>query len=271
VTLTASTARAGLIKAEGAIRAAPKTPTRRLVTYYLSEHYGSAACSVGPFNANIYAVPLVAAPAAVIGVTAAVWFLIAKFFGLQELPAGQFAGGFVFGLGVFLLLSACHQAPVAPVVAARWRSSLLLAVQCGAAFWFLGASVFGGAAGWLLAATGGMTALLADRRTAVDKTVRDVYRWMLAVTLLGALGEVLIAWVISGHLAIALGVAAAVLVAALAPVGNFPRWSAHLVAPLPAISLQRPQPKISLPFVGTRQRRSPSVPSWRPTTFRARW
>jgi hypothetical protein len=167
-----------------------------------------------------------------------VWFLIAKLFGLQELPAGQFTGGFVFGLGVFLLLSACHQAPVAPVVAARWRSSLLLAVQCAAAFWFVGASVFGAAAGWLLAATGGTTAFLADRRTAVDKTVRDVYRWMLVVVLLGALGEVLIAWVISGHLTIALGVAAAVLVAALAPVGNFPRWSAQLVAPLPAISLQ---------------------------------
>ena len=193
---------------------------------------------MGPFDANIYAVPLVAAPAAVIGVTAAVWFLIAKFFNLNELPAGQFVGGFVFGLGVFLLLSACHQAPVAPVVAARWRNSLLLGVQCAAAFWFVGASVFGSAAGWLLAATGGLTALLADRRTAVDKTIGDVYRWMLALVLLGGFGEVLIAWVISGHLAIALGVAAAVVVAAVAPVGNFPRWSAHLVAPLPAISLQ---------------------------------
>ncbi|GIH06850.1 hypothetical protein Rhe02_49170 [Rhizocola hellebori] len=166
------------------------------------------------------------------------WFLIAKLFTLNELPAGQFASGFVFGAGVFLLLAACHQAPVAPVVAARWRRSLLLGVQCAAAFWFVGASVFGSTAGWLMAATGGLTALLADRRTAVDKTVGDVYRWMLAVVLLAALGEVLIAWVISGHLAIAVGVAAAVLVCAVAPVGNFPRWCVQLAAPLPAVSLR---------------------------------
>ncbi len=181
--------------------------------------------------------PLVAAPAAVIGVTAALWILIAKVFRLNELPAGQFVSGFVFGLGVFLLLAACHQAPVAPVAAARWRRSLGNGVVCAAAFWLLGTSVFGSSAGWLMAAAGGMTALLADRRTAVDKTIGDVYRWMLAVVLLGALGEVLIAWVISGHLAIALGVAAAVLVAAAAPVGNFPKWSAHLFAPLPAFPL----------------------------------
>ncbi len=192
---------------------------------------------MGPFDATINAVPLVAAPAAVIGVTAAVWFLVTNVFHLNELPAGLFAGGFVFGLGVFLLLAAAHQAPVATVMAPRWRHSLSIAVVCEAAFWFLGASVFGPAAGWLMAAAGGMTALLADRRTTVDKTIRDVYRWMLAVVLLGAAGEVLIAWVIGGHLTIALGVAAAVLVAALAPVGNFPHWSAQLVAPLPALSL----------------------------------
>ncbi|HCT78668.1 MAG TPA: hypothetical protein DGG94_15210 [Micromonosporaceae bacterium] len=182
--------------------------------------------------------PVVAAPIAVIGVAAAIWYVATLFFGVTTSPLGQFSSGFVFGLGVFLLLSALHSAPIAQVFGPRWGRSLSLGTIAAAAFWFLGASAFGPAAAWLMAGAGGMTAVLADRRTVVDKTIRDLYRFLLALVLLGALGELIIAWLVDEQPLVGIGTAVALLVASITPIGDFPKWTSRLFAPIPAIPLR---------------------------------
>lgn len=119
----------------------------------------------------------VAAPAAVIGV-------IGVLMVLSDAEASYLSGIF-FGLGAAVLLLSTGKQPVKRVSPPSWLRTILIGLYCGASLYLIG-WVSVGVDGFAAALVGGAACAVADRRTLLSHTPRNVYRVMLVLFVLAA-------------------------------------------------------------------------------------
>ncbi|HZM84343.1 MAG TPA: hypothetical protein VFC19_52150 [Candidatus Limnocylindrales bacterium] len=120
---------------------------------------------------------VVAAPAAVIGA-------IGGFMALFGAEPGYFSG-ILFGLGAAILLAATGKAPVERVGPPPWSRTILIGLCCTAALFSIGWSAVG-FGGWATALVGGAACAIADRRTMLNKSTRNLHRVLSIAAILAA-------------------------------------------------------------------------------------
>ena len=184
--------------------------------------------------------PVVAAPAAVVGSAALAWYLVAYFSSLDSTRAGEMVAGFLFGLGAGVMLTAAHRLPVAAVIPPRWRRSVLTGAFCAAAVLAFGLVVFG-LPGALAAIPAGLTGLFASRRTVVSKGSWQRYRLSLGLTIVVILAIVAFRFVLGQREITGIGVLTGWLATLILPVPVMLAWLTRITQPLPAFGLRPAQ------------------------------
>lgn len=184
---------------------------------------------------------VVAAPAAVIGATGALWYLLTLLLGLDSHTPARFISGVVFGLGGFVLLAASSNAPVDRVAPPPWYRSISVGLLCTLALWLVSAAAFSGWSGWLIAVLGGLSCVAADRRTMGSRRERTVHQALLVFVMLATVERVVTTLFVEDDAYVGLGVLCSVLVAIFLPVERFQRWSLQLVPTAQNGLVERPK------------------------------